>query len=665
MNLQLATFNIKNVNANLIALQETLKECDVLAIQEHWLFNFEQKILSNVDPRFNYFARSVDDLQPISPYQKPRGYGGTAFMWRKSIDDMVKELPDGDKRVICIEISNQSEKLCLIGAYLPCRGNGANCETEYRETLDSIREIYTKYHDSHTVILMGDLNGSLTRDNPNSRDTSLRKFCAELNISTDVPKEDTFFHVNGKDSNQSDYILFQNSDRHLQLEYVTIGYNSMATNVSDHVPVKVRISSKFGVRKKVPEESKLKQRINWAKIDIQKYKSITDVSIVPDMDDNHDLSLAVDNVTNFLNKAAEECSLVPPKKPKKSVKGLNIWTPEIANLVKKSKEKHGVWTKAGEPPSMDHPTVIERKKAKCELRSAIRRSRAISRKRYYDEIMQAESEDQLLFYKLIRNQRSIKSTNTDTLTINGCTRVGDEQVLQGFANYFEDLATPKETCSVDYDEDYKMTAELKETILFDLYSNNNRCTTDHVAPIMPLNLSEMKKIVGSCKNGKAQDDTMLTAEHFKYAGDGVLSNLKTIINKMLLTKYIPPRLLHGMLTPILKKNKDKKNSSNYRGITVTSVIGKLLEKAWLLRANPIILSKQSKLQRGFTPKCSSTSAALMITESIAEAKDNKTPLYATFLNVTKAFDVVQHSILMNDIQQMGIEGGLWLMLQQL
>ena len=142
-------------------------------------------------------------------------------------------------------------------------------------------------------------------------------------------------------------------------------------------------------------------------------------------------------------------------------------------------------------------------------------------------------------------------------------------MLQGFANYFEDLATPKETCSVDYDEDYKMRAELKETILFDLYSNNNRCTTDHVAPIMPLNLSEIKKIVCSCKNGKAQDDTMLTAEHFKYAGDGALSDLKTIINKMLLTKYIPPKLLHGMLTPILKKNKDKKNPSNYRGITVT------------------------------------------------------------------------------------------------
>ena len=67
-------------------------------------------------------------------------------MWRKSprksIDDMVKELPDGDKRVICIEINKQSEKLCPICAHLTCTGNGANCEVEYWVTLDSISEIY-------------------------------------------------------------------------------------------------------------------------------------------------------------------------------------------------------------------------------------------------------------------------------------------------------------------------------------------------------------------------------------------------------------------------------------------------------------------------------------------------------------------------------------------
>ena len=54
-------------------------------------------MLDMIDERFNSHGRSVDDEQPISPYQKPRGYGGVAFLWRKSIDDIVSVLPDGDE----------------------------------------------------------------------------------------------------------------------------------------------------------------------------------------------------------------------------------------------------------------------------------------------------------------------------------------------------------------------------------------------------------------------------------------------------------------------------------------------------------------------------------------------------------------------------------------
>ena len=85
---------------------------------------------------------------------------------------------------------------------------------------------------------MGDLNGSIKRSNPSSRDAALLRACKELKISTEVPKQDTFYHVNGRDSNQSDYILMSCDERHLCQNYATMGYDLIATNVSDHIPVK-------------------------------------------------------------------------------------------------------------------------------------------------------------------------------------------------------------------------------------------------------------------------------------------------------------------------------------------------------------------------------------------------------------------------------------------
>ena len=83
MGLQVATFNVQNINANVLAVQDVLKNVDILAVQEHWLFNFEQQKLYDIDKNFTFAAKSVDDIDTISPFQKPRGYGGVAVFWRK------------------------------------------------------------------------------------------------------------------------------------------------------------------------------------------------------------------------------------------------------------------------------------------------------------------------------------------------------------------------------------------------------------------------------------------------------------------------------------------------------------------------------------------------------------------------------------------------------
>ena len=73
------------------------------------------------------------------------------------------------------------------------------------------------------------------------------------------------------------------------------------------------------------------------------------------------------------------------------------------------------------------------------------------------------------------------------------------------------------------------------------------------------------------------------------------------------------------------------------------------------------VSKLNQLQRGFCENSSSLNTAFLLSEAIAEAKDTKTVLFTTFLDASKAFDVVWHNGMLVSLHQLGITGNLWLL----
>ena len=82
--------------------------------------------------------------------------------------------------------------------------------------------------------------------------------------------------------------------------------------------------------------------------------------------------------------------------------------------------------------------------------------------------------------------------------------------------------------------------------------------------------TEVSKIVKSFKNNKAQDMRGLTDEHLKFSLDIAFSYLAHILNYILQTGYVSKQLKEGVLTPVLKKDKDPSLPTNYRGITFYS-----------------------------------------------------------------------------------------------
>ena len=118
--------------------------------------------------------------------------------------------------------------------------------------------------------------------------------------------------------------------------------------------------------------------------------------------------------------------------------------------------------------------------------------------------------------------------------------------------------------------------------------------------IEPVKDAEVVKAIKTLKIGKSPDIDGITTEHYNNASTELLPIIVHILNTIVEQLDIPQLLKSGILTPVLKKNKDRRNPSNYRGIAVSKIFTKRLQSVLKDRIDKKIEVIQNPLQRRFT-----------------------------------------------------------------
>ncbi len=162
------------------------------------------------------------------------------------------------------------------------------------------------------------------------------------------------------------------------------------------------------------------------------------------------------------------------------------------------------------------------------------------------------------------------------------------------------------------------------------------------------------------KPEKASGPDNIKARDLNLAGDYLVESLKGLFGDFIQEKVFPKAWKKGKLKVAFKKG-EQTSSGNYRPLTMLCIISKLFEQQICKPIDRHLTNHRlySNGQWGYSEGRSTEKLLLLLTEKWKQALDDGKVVGVIFIDLRKAFDAINHNILLKKLQGGGIYGNLY------
>ena len=272
-------------------------------------------------------------------------------------------------------------------------------------------------------------------------------------------------------------------------------------------------------------------------------------------------------------------------------------------------------------------------------------AKAKHHKSYFEKYKNNSRKQWQMINGLLNRNKKGNSHISKLVDPDGNTATKSEEIAENFNKYFCNIASNLKqnfNCP-DGSESSNYNEFLKNPVSNSIHLND-------------ADASEVYNIIKSFKN-KATRDTKISA--LKIANESYVftNSLAGVINKSLQQGIFPNQLKIAKVTPIYKEG-SKSDVSNYRPISLLSSLSKIYEKLMHFRILNFLESNNSlfDMQYGFRPGRSCEHALLNAQNTLLESLNNRQISLLLLIDFSKAFDMVDHAILLNKLYYYGIRG---------